>query len=99
MMIFKKAIHRRAFLQGLGTTLALPLMDSMIPAFAAASDAAAQPARRLSVLYVPNGIIMEKWTPAKEGAGFELTPIMEPLAPFRDRMLVLTGLAQKMADP
>ena len=52
MMIFKKAIPRRAFLQGLGTTLALPLMDSMIPAFAAATDAAAQPARRLSVVYV-----------------------------------------------
>ena len=99
MMIFKKAIPRRAFLQGLGTTLALPLMDSMIPAFAAASDAATQPARRLSVVYVPNGIIMEKWTPAKEGAGFELTPILEPLAPFRDRMLVLTGLAHKTADP
>ena len=99
MMIFKKAIPRRAFLRGLGTTLALPLLDSMVPAFAGTTDPAAKAATRFSVFYVPNGIIMNKWTPAAEGAGFELTPIMEPLAPFKDRMLVLTGLTHKTADP
>lgn len=99
MMIFKKAIARRTFLQGLGATLALPLLDSMVPAFAGVRDTAAKPAARLSVIYVPNGVIMEKWTPAAEGAGFELTPILEPLAAFRDRMLVISGLAHKTADP
>ncbi len=98
MMIFKKAIPRRTFLRGMGATLALPLLDGMVPAFAGALDTA-NPAQRLSVFYVPNGIMMNKWTPAKEGAGFEMTPILEPLTPFRDKMLVLTGLTHKTADP
>ena len=93
MMIFRKAIPRRTFLRGLGTTLALPLLDGMVPAMAAQRDTAAKPVVRLSVVYVANGVIMDKWTPAIEGAGFELTPILEPLAPFRDRILVLSGLA------
>ena len=95
MMIFKKAIPRRTFLRGVGATLALPLLDGMTAAFAAP----AQSATRFSTVYVPSGIMMDKWTPATEGANFELTPILEPLAPFRDRMLVLTGLDHKMADP
>ena len=93
MMIFKKAMPRRTFLRGLGTALALPLLDGMVPAFARAADTAAKPAGRLSIVYLPNGIMMDKWTPATEGAGFEMTPILEPLAPFRDRLLVLSGLA------
>ncbi|HEV8613723.1 MAG TPA: DUF1552 domain-containing protein [Gemmatimonadales bacterium] len=92
MMIFKKAIPRRTFLRGVGATLALPLLDGMVPAMASTLDTAAKPAGRLSIVYLPNGIIMDKWTPAVEGAGFELTPILAPLAPFRDRMVVLTGL-------
>ena len=91
-MIFHKAIPRRTFLRGLGTTLALPLLDSMVPAFARAADTAAQ--KRLSIVYLPNGVMMDKWTPATEGANFALTPVLEPLAPFRNQMLVLTGLAQ-----
>jgi hypothetical protein len=71
--------------------LALPLLDGMIPAFA--KPLAAASPLRLSFVYVPNGIIMDKWTPAEEGAGFQLTPILEPLAGFRDRLLVLSGLA------
>ena len=98
MMIFKKAIPRRTFLRGLGATLALPLLDGMVPAFAAINGTA-KPAARLSVVYVPNGIMMEQWTPAAEGSGYKLTPILEPLAPFRDRFLVLTGFAHKTADP
>lgn len=92
MMIFKKAIHRRTFLRGAAATLALPLLDGMIPAFAGKLETAAKPAARLSFVYVPNGIVMEKWTPAAEGAAFEMTPILDPLAPFRDRLLVLSGL-------
>ena len=99
MMIFKKAIPRRTFLRGIGATVALPLLDGMIPALAAAGDTAAKSPTRLSFVYVPNGMIMNKWTPAAEGASFALTPILEPLAPFRDRFLVLSGLNHDTADP
>ena len=98
MMIFKKAIPRRAFLKGAGATLALPLLESMTPAFAGALDSAAKPATRLSIVYVPNGLIMDSWTPAAEGAAYEMTPILEPLAPFRNQLLVLTGLSNKPAE-
>jgi hypothetical protein len=91
MMIFKKEIPRRTFLRGVGVTLALPFLDGMIPAFAKAATTAGP--LRLSFVYVPNGIIMDKWTPKEEGAAFQLTPTLQPLAPFRDRMLVLSGLA------
>ena len=93
MIVSRKAIPRRTILRGLGTTLALPFLDAMVPALARAQSAAAKPATRLSIVYLPNGIMMDKWTPATEGAGYKLTPILEPLAPFKDRMLVLTGLA------
>ena len=94
MMIFKKAIPRRTFLRGLGATVALPLLDSMVPAFAAGPSVT-----RVGYVYNPNGRIMAKWTPATEGSAFELTPTLEPLAPFRDQMLVLSGLNIKAADP
>jgi hypothetical protein len=97
MMIFKKAIPRRTFLQGVGATLALPLLDGMVPAMAAVGDA--KRVNRLSFVYVPNGIIMDKFTPKTEGAGFEMTPILEQIAPFRDQMLVLSGLDCKHANP
>ena len=89
MMIFKKAIPRRAFLRGMGAAVALPWLDGMVPAFAAA----AKPVLRLGVVYVPNGIIMSQWTPKTEGAAFDLAPTLQPLAPFRDRLSVLSGLA------
>jgi uncharacterized protein DUF1552 len=97
MMIFKKAIPRRTFLRGLGATVALPLLDAMVPAFARTRDTAATPAARLSVVYFPNGFIMDKFTPAAAGA-LELTPILQPLEPFRDRLSVLSGLALRSAD-
>ena len=99
MMIFKKAIPRRTFLRGFGATLALPLLDGMVPAFGATGNTAAKPTVRMTFIYGPNGRIMNKWTPTKEGAAFELTPTLEPLAPFRDRLLVLSGLNIKAADP
>ena len=83
MIIFKKAIRRRTFLRGVGTTLALPFLDAMSPAF---GDTAAKPAMRMGVVYVPNGIIADKWTPIGEGANFRLSPIMEPLTPFREHL-------------
>jgi uncharacterized protein DUF1552 len=98
MMIFKQAIPRRTFLRGVGATLALPLLDGMVPAFASAvGDASSRP-NRFCTVYCPTGMIMDKWTPATEGASYELSPILEVLAPYRDRMLVLSGLALKNAD-
>ena len=91
MMIFRKAVPRRTFLRGMGISLSLPLLDGMVPAFAGVVDSA-KPLTRLGFVYVPNGAIMEDWTPAAEGTAFELTPILKPLAPFRDRLLVLSGL-------
>ena len=97
MTIFKKCIPRRTFLRGAGTALALPVLDSMFPAFASAAQAGSGRATRLSFFTVPNGIIMEKWTPAASGSGFELSPILEPLAAFKDRLLVISGLANNEA--
>jgi len=72
--------------------LALPLLDGMVPAFTATVKTAAKPVNRLGVVYVPNGMIMPGWTPAGEGAVFEFMPTLAPLSPFRDRLLVLSGI-------
>jgi hypothetical protein len=95
MVITRKSIHRRAFLRGTGAALALPVLDAMTPAFAAD---AARPIR-MSFIEVPNGImnLNSEWTPKGEGADFTLSPIMQPLEQFRDRMLVLTGLDQQQS--
>ena len=94
MIITKKALARRMFLRGIGTALALPLLDSMIPAMAATRLTAAKPAIRLGFVYVPNGIIQKDWLPKADGTGFEFMPTMKPLEPFRDKLLVLSNLAQ-----
>ncbi len=91
MIVTKKALPRRTLLRGIGATLALPLLDSMVPAFAAAGIDV-PPVKRLGVVYVPNGMTMKEWTPETEGAGFALTPVLSPLEPYRDRILVLSGL-------
>ena len=92
MIVTKKALPRRVVLRGIGATLALPLLDAMVPAFAAAAQTPAQRINRLGVVYVPNGLIMENWTPATVGANFDLPPTLQPLAAFKDKLLVLTGL-------
>ena len=97
MMVFRKAIPRRTFLRGAGTALALPVLDAMFPAFASAAQTASTAATRVSFFAVPNGIIMDKWTPAGTGRDYALTPVLEPLAAFKDRMLVLGGLANNEA--
>lgn len=99
MIVTRKALPRRTFLRGLGTTLALPFLDAMTPAFGATRNTAAKPAVRLGFVYVPNGIIMDRWTPKGDGAGFEFMPIMKPLEPFRGQLLVLNGLAQVNGNP
>jgi hypothetical protein len=93
MIITNKALARRTFLRGVGTTLALPLLDAMTPAMAA-TTAAVKPAIRLGFVYVPNGIIPRGWLPSKVGAGYEMASTMKPLEAHRDRMLVLSNLMQ-----
>jgi hypothetical protein len=99
MIVTQKHLSRRTVLRGLGATLALPLLDGMVPAFAQIRNSAAKPVRRLAAVYVPNGMNIWKWTPAAEGRNFELGPILESLAPFREKLLVLTGMCNPLADP
>ena len=98
MFITKKSLPRRTFLRGVGATLALPLLDSMIPARTLLAQTAAKPLPRLGFVYVPHGAIYDKWTPATTGAGFEFTPILKPLEPFRDYVNVVSGLGHRAAD-
>jgi len=92
MAFLTKSLPRRTVLRGLGATMALPFLDAMLPAFSMRGLAAAKPVHRFQTFYVPNGMAMEYWLPKGEGAAFELSPILEPLAPFRQQMLVLSGL-------
>ena len=92
MIISKKAIPRRTVLRGMGAIIALPLLDSMMPALSAMAKTAAKPVNRFGVMYVPNGMIMKNYLPLVEGAAYELTPTLAPLAKFRDQILVLSGL-------
>jgi Protein of unknown function (DUF1552) len=86
-----KSLPRRTMLRGFGAALALPLLDSMTPAFSLRGQTAKR-AHRFQAVYVPNGMAMEFWSPAKEGADFALTPILEPLGAFRNQMTVLSGI-------
>jgi hypothetical protein len=98
MFVTKKHLPRRTFLKGVGVSLALPLLDSMIPARTLLAQTAAKPLPRLGFVYVPHGAIMAQWTPATEGAGFEFTPILKPLEPFRNQLNVVSGLGHRAAD-
>jgi len=92
--ITRKSLPRRTFLRGVGATLALPMLDSMVPALSAKSAA---PTPRLGFVYVSNGVIQEQWNPASAGA-LELSPTLRPLEPVKDYVNVLTGLAHLQAD-
>jgi len=83
-----KSLSRRTVLRGIGATIALPFLDAMVPS----ARAAAKPANRFLTFYVPNGMAMEYWSPKGEGTAFELSPILEPMAPYRNQMLVLSGM-------
>jgi len=95
MFLTGKAIARRTCLRGVGSSVALPFLDSMLPAFAA--DAPASPPR-LGFVYAGNGVVHANWTPATEGANFELTPNLASLVGVRDQLNVITGLAHLEAD-
>src|SRR5712691_4838639 len=87
-----KSLPRRTVLRGLGTTMALPFLDAMFAPFSLRGQAAAKPVHRFQAFYVPNGMAMEYWTPKGEGSTYELSPILEPLAAYRNQMLVLSGI-------
>jgi len=98
MLIFRKSIPRRTFLRGAGATIALPMLDAMFPALASVKERAEIP-RRFSIVYAPNGRNMKHWTPVAAGKNFELSQTLEPLAPYRDQMLVLSGLNNNVGSP
>jgi hypothetical protein len=95
MIITRKTISRRTVLRGMGVSLALPLLDGMVPAFAALQSSVAKPLTRFGAVYVPNGFLMENWTPKGVGTGFEFSPTLSSLAPFRQSLTVVSGLNVK----
>jgi hypothetical protein len=95
--ITKKHLSRRTFLRGAGVTVALPLLDAMLPAQTPLAKTAATPKSRFCGIYVPHGATMDKWTPAQEGAGFEFTESLKPLEKYRNRVNVVTNLAHPLA--
>jgi len=95
----KKHLPRRTFLQGIaGASVALPLLDAMIPALTAQTRTAAAPKLRLGFVYVPHGAVLDKWTPIGDGTNFQLNQIMAPLEPFKQQMVIVSGLANKAAE-
>ena len=97
MFILRRQMHRRTFLRGAGAALALPWLEAMAPPLTATARAAAAPPKRLGFVYIPHGVIMNQWTPAAAGAGFELTPILKPLEPYRDDLIVVSNLVRAAA--
>ena len=97
-LVTKKHLSRRSLLRGVGVSLALPLLDSMVPALTAQSLTSARPVKRMGFVYVPHGAIMQRFTPAVEGKNFELSPILGPLESLRERIVVVSGLAHRTAD-
>ena len=95
--ITKRHLPRRTFLQGVGVSLALPLLDSMLPAQTPLAKTAAVPKNRFCGIYIPHGATMDKWTPAQEGSGFEFTETLKPLEKLRDRVCVVSNLAHPLA--
>ncbi|MEY4642697.1 MAG: hypothetical protein RLZZ227_2691 [Pseudomonadota bacterium] len=98
MFITKKHLSRRAVLRGLGTSMALPLLDAMIPASTVLAQTAANPQPRLGFVFFPHGAVMERWTPAAVGSDFEVPEILMPAAKFKDRMTIVSGLRNKPAE-
>src|SRR4029450_12521264 len=96
VIVTRMELPRRTFLRGGGATLALPLLDAMVPALTALNQTPARPVRRLGFVYLANGVAMNDavnyWKPKGDGTAFELSPILEPLGPFRKQLVVVSGL-------
>lgn len=91
MAFLARSLPRRTVLRGFGATVALPFLEAMLPPFSL-RGAVTKAVHRFQTFYVPNGMAMEYWSPKGEGSGFELSPILEPLAAYRNQMLVLSGI-------
>ena len=99
MFIFKKHIPRRAVLKGAGATVALPLLEAMIPATTAwARTPGGKPPKRFAFVGFPHGAIMDRWSPKETGANFTMSPILQPLEPFRKHLTIVSGLRNKPAE-
>src|SRR5262245_40258692 len=98
MISTRKAISRRTVLRGIGTAVALPFLDAMVPALTSAQNGPAKPVKRFGVVYHPNGVIYDKWLPKGVGTEFEISPVLTPLAPFRDKLVIVTGLYSDQAE-
>jgi len=94
MFVTKKSLARRTFLQGMGAVVSLPLLDAMVPALTATAKTAANQKTRFGAVYVPHGVILEQWTPKTVGKGFDILPVMKPLEPYRDSMVVVSNLTR-----
>ena len=94
MFIRKLALPRRTFLRGMGATVALPFLEAMVPAMTATAKTAANPPRRWGAVFFPNGAIMEQWSPAAVGSGFDYSPSLKPLEGFRDSLVVVSNLTR-----
>lgn len=92
MFITKMSLPRRTFLRGMGVTMALPLLESMVPAMTASAKTVAHPRLRFGAVYIPHGAIMNQWTPRTSGADFEFSPILKPLEPYREQTVVVSGM-------
>ena len=90
----KRAIPRRALLRGMGAAVALPLLDAMVPSATALAQTAAVPRRRFGAVFIPNGAIVEQWTPTATGVGFELSPILKPIERFKQSLVVVSNLTR-----
>ncbi len=97
MFITRIHLQRRTVLKGLGAAVGLPLLEAMVPAATALAQTAAAAKPRTVFVYFPHGAVMDKWTPKKEGADFDLPPIIAPLAPFQKQLTIVSGLENKSA--
>jgi hypothetical protein len=97
MFITKKHLSRRTFLRGAGVTMALPFLESMVPAQTPLRQTAASPKSRFGAIYIPHGSVIGKWKPKTEGSNFEMTEILKPLEPYRNQMTIVSNLAHPSA--
>ena len=97
--VTRKHLSRRTALRGMGVSVLLPLLDSMVPAQTPTARTAAKPQLRLGMCFMPHGAVMSNWTPVKRGADFKLSRTLAPLAPYQDQVVVVSNMAHQMAAP
>ena len=98
MIISRKPMNRRTILRGTGAMLALPMLEAMTATGSVAAEVAQAARKRLHVIYTPNGMMMDNWTPAQEGEGYTITPILKPLEPYKDKFAVFSNLSHVQAE-